>query len=101
MRESALPVAFPGNKAPSADSEACRSPWSERVGALENLLQRRLLPSSPRSPETRRKRVSQKRLSMGKIRELLRLKYELGGSHREIATSLDDGGADDALLMDQ
>ena len=32
--------------------------------------------------------MSQKRLSMRKIRELLRLKYELGRSHREIATSL-------------
>ena len=30
----------------------------------------------------------QKRLSMRKIRELLRLKYELGRSHREIAMSL-------------
>ena len=41
-----------------------------------------------RSPETRRKRVSQKRLSMRRIRELLRLKHELGRSHREIAGSL-------------
>ena len=32
--------------------------------------------------------MSQKRLSMRKIRELLRLKYELGRSHREIAASL-------------
>ena len=32
--------------------------------------------------------MSQRRLSMRKIRELLRLKYELGRSHREIATSL-------------
>ena len=32
--------------------------------------------------------MSQKRLSMRKIRELLRLKYEVGRSHREIATSL-------------
>ena len=32
--------------------------------------------------------MSQKRLSMRKIRELLRLKYELGRSHWEIATSL-------------
>ncbi len=32
--------------------------------------------------------MSQKRLSMRKIRELLRLKYELGRSHREIAISL-------------
>ena len=32
--------------------------------------------------------MSQKRLSMRKIRELLRLKYELGRSNREIATSL-------------
>ena len=32
--------------------------------------------------------MSQKRLSMRKIRELLRLKYELGRSHRDIATSL-------------
>ena len=31
--------------------------------------------------------MSQKRLSMRKIRELLRLKYELGRSHREIAVS--------------
>ena len=36
----------------------------------------------------RRKRVSQRRLSMRKIRELLRLKYELGRSHRELAMSL-------------
>ena len=33
--------------------------------------------------------MSQKGLSMRKIRELLRLKYELGRSHRKIATSLD------------
>ena len=32
--------------------------------------------------------MSQKRLSMRKIRELMRLKYELGRSHREIAASL-------------
>ena len=32
--------------------------------------------------------MSQKRLSMRKIRELLRLKHELGRSHREIAGSL-------------
>ena len=32
--------------------------------------------------------MSQERLSMRKIRELLRLKYELGRCHREIATSL-------------
>ena len=32
--------------------------------------------------------MSQKRLSMRKIRELLRLKYDLGRSHREIARSL-------------
>lgn len=32
--------------------------------------------------------MSQKRLFMRKIRDLLRLKYELGRSHREIATSL-------------
>ena len=32
--------------------------------------------------------MSQRRLSMRKIRELMRLKYELGRSHREIATSL-------------
>ena len=32
--------------------------------------------------------MSRKRLSMRKIRELMRLKYELGRSHREIATSL-------------
>ena len=32
--------------------------------------------------------MSQKRLSMRKIRELMRLKHELGRSHREIATSL-------------
>ena len=32
--------------------------------------------------------MSQRRLSMRKIRELLRLKYELGRSHREIAMSL-------------
>ena len=32
--------------------------------------------------------MSQKRLFMRKIRELLRLKYELGRSHREIAVSL-------------
>ena len=32
--------------------------------------------------------MSQKRLSMRKIRELLRLKYELGRSHREIAGSI-------------
>ena len=32
--------------------------------------------------------MSQKRVSMRKIRELLRLKYELGRSHREIAGSL-------------
>ena len=32
--------------------------------------------------------MSQKRLSMRRIRELLRLKYELRRSHREIATSL-------------
>ena len=32
--------------------------------------------------------MSQKRVSMRKIRELLRLKYELGRSHSEIATSL-------------
>ena len=32
--------------------------------------------------------MSQRRLSMRKIRELLRLKYELGRSHREIAASL-------------
>ena len=32
--------------------------------------------------------MSQRRLSMRKIRELLRLKYELRRSHREIATSL-------------
>ena len=32
--------------------------------------------------------MSQKRLSMRKIRELLRLKYELGRSHRQIAASL-------------
>ena len=31
--------------------------------------------------------MSQKRLSMRKIREILRLKYELGRSHREIAAS--------------
>ncbi len=32
--------------------------------------------------------MSQKRLSMRKIRELMRLKYELGRSHRETAASL-------------
>ena len=32
--------------------------------------------------------MSQRRLSMRKIRELPRLKYELGGSHREIAALL-------------
>ena len=32
--------------------------------------------------------MSQKRLSMRKIRELMRLKHELGRSHREIAASL-------------
>ena len=32
--------------------------------------------------------MSQKRLSMRKIRALMRLKYELGRSHREIAASL-------------
>ena len=32
--------------------------------------------------------MPKKRLSMRKIRELLRLKYELRRSHREIATSL-------------
>ena len=32
--------------------------------------------------------MSQKRLSMRRIRELLRLKHELGRSHREIAESL-------------
>ena len=32
--------------------------------------------------------MSQQRLSMRKIRELMRLKYELGRSHREIAASL-------------
>ena len=32
--------------------------------------------------------MTQKRLSMRKIRELMRLKYELGRSHREIAASL-------------
>ena len=32
--------------------------------------------------------MSLKRFSMRKIRELLRLKYELGRSHREIAASL-------------
>ena len=32
--------------------------------------------------------MSQRRLSMRKIRELLRLKYELGRSHGKIATSL-------------
>ena len=32
--------------------------------------------------------MSQKRLSMRKVRELLRLKHELGRSHREIAGSL-------------
>lgn len=32
--------------------------------------------------------MAQKRLSMQKVRKVLRLKHELGGSHREIATSL-------------
>ena len=35
-----------------------------------------------------RERVSQRGLSMRKNRELMRLKYEVGRSHREIAASL-------------
>ena len=72
LRRRNRPAAQP---TPITDSRACRSvippcrsripehadhPWSKRIGALVNLLWRHLLPSSPRSPETRRKRVSQK-----------------------------------------
>ncbi len=70
------------------DSEACRSPWSEAsrsAGEPAVATPSSILAEVPRDEE---EVVSQKRLSMRKIRELLRLKYELGRSHREIAASL-------------
>ena len=71
-----------------ADSEAGRSARSERAAAPDDLKQRAGLPSSQRSPEGRRKNPAQMRLSARSIREVVRLKYRLGRSHREIAAAL-------------
>lgn len=71
-----------------ADSGAGRSARSERAAASDDLRQRAGLPSSQRSPGERRKNLAQLRLTARSIRDIARLKYGLGRSHREIAAAL-------------